>query len=80
VAALLTALEGWFERLQQEGFEAVRTRWLELNSTVGGRVRIELGPGRLEGQATDLDADGALLVRDDKGKTHRVLAGDVEAG
>jgi BirA family transcriptional regulator, biotin operon repressor / biotin---[acetyl-CoA-carboxylase] ligase len=78
LAALLTALETWIERLQQEGFAAIRTRWLELSATLGKRVRVELGKRPLEGEATDLDADGALLVRDDAGKTHRVVAGDVE--
>jgi BirA family transcriptional regulator, biotin operon repressor / biotin---[acetyl-CoA-carboxylase] ligase len=78
LAALLAALESWIETIQEEGFAPVRARWLELNVTVGKRVRVDAGKRPLEGQATDLDADGALLVRDDAGKVHRILAGDVE--
>jgi len=78
LAALLAALESWIATIQEEGFAAVRTRWLELSATLGKRVRVETGKKPLEGQAYDLDADGALLVRDDAGKTHRIVAGDVE--
>ncbi len=47
-------------------------------STVGARVRVELPGGQVvEGSATGLGPDGALLVRDDAGDVRRVLAGDV---
>ncbi|WP_034649145.1 biotin--[acetyl-CoA-carboxylase] ligase [Cellulomonas sp. HZM] len=46
--------------------------------TLGTRVRVELpGDELLEGTATALDDDAALLVVADDGTTHRVLAGDV---
>lgn len=78
LAALLASLETWFETVQEEGFAAVRRRWVELSATLGSRVRVEADRGGLWGQALDLDADGALLVRDDAGKVHRIVAGDVE--
>jgi biotin-(acetyl-CoA carboxylase) ligase len=40
------------------------------------RVRDLAGP-ELSGLAEGIDADGALLVRCDDGRTERVLAGDV---
>ncbi len=80
LAALLAALETWIEAIQAEGFAAVRTRWVELSATLGKRVRVDVGRGQLEGEAYDLDVDGALLVRDDAGKSHRVIAGDVDLG
>ncbi|GER22645.1 biotin--[acetyl-CoA-carboxylase] ligase [Zafaria cholistanensis] len=47
-------------------------------ATLGARVRAELPGGRfLEGTATALAPDGALVVRDDAGGLHPVLAGDV---
>jgi len=47
-------------------------------STLGTQVRVELPGGEeLRGLAERLDHDGALVVVDEAGGTHRVLAGDV---
>ena len=45
--------------------------------TLGQRVRIELPSGVVEGTATDVDADGRLVVLDACAVTHRFSAGDV---
>ncbi len=51
------------------------------SATLGRRVRISFGQmskgEALEGLASDLDAEGRLLVRDDVGITHTVSVGDV---
>ncbi len=46
--------------------------------TIGSAVRVHLPDGVLEGTAAGLSDDGALLVVDDTGHEHEVLAGDVE--
>jgi BirA family biotin operon repressor/biotin-[acetyl-CoA-carboxylase] ligase len=45
----------------------------------GGRVRVDpIGPGAaVEGTALGVDADGALLVRDDTGAIRRVTQGEI---
>jgi len=49
-----------------------------LCSTLGRDVLVELPGGRvIEGTATDLDADGRLVVDGTDGEQHRVDAGDV---
>jgi BirA family biotin operon repressor/biotin-[acetyl-CoA-carboxylase] ligase len=48
-----------------------------------GRVcRIDQDGATIEGIATDIDDDGALLVRDDAGRVHRIISGEMseEAG
>jgi BirA family biotin operon repressor/biotin-[acetyl-CoA-carboxylase] ligase len=88
-ARLLEHLEEWFSLHETEGFGPVRDRWRELSSTLGRKVRItgdaaagaQGGSGAgapLEGDAVDLDEDGALLVRPPGGQNVRVMAGDVE--
>lgn len=48
-------------------------------TTLGARVRVERPGGvALQGRATGLAPDGALRVRDDAGREHQILAGDVE--
>jgi BirA family biotin operon repressor/biotin-[acetyl-CoA-carboxylase] ligase len=70
---LLTAFDGWRATLEGQGFAPIRTRWLELADTIGRPVRID---GRA-GTAVDLDADGALVLRDHTGTLHHVVAGEL---
>jgi BirA family biotin operon repressor/biotin-[acetyl-CoA-carboxylase] ligase len=77
-ARLLEHLEEWLSLHETEGFGPVRDRWRELSSTLGRRVRVEGEGNLLEGQAVDLDEDGALLVRGPDGAVVRIVAGDVE--
>ncbi|MFL5311422.1 MAG: biotin--[acetyl-CoA-carboxylase] ligase [Myxococcales bacterium] len=76
-ARLLEALDEWLALHEVEGFAPVRDRWRQLSSTLGRRVRVELEPGVLEGDALDLADDGALLVRTKDEALTRVMAGDV---
>ena len=80
-ARLLEHLEEWLSLHETEGFAPVRERFCELSSTLGRKVRITgAGPQGhvIEGDAADLDSDGALLVRVPGGTVVRVVAGDVE--
>jgi len=49
----------------------------EASATLGRRVRADLGASRVEGIAVDLDDRGDLVVEDDVGQRHVVVAGDV---
>jgi BirA family transcriptional regulator, biotin operon repressor / biotin---[acetyl-CoA-carboxylase] ligase len=77
-AALCARLETWYDRLIEDGFEAILDRWRELTSTLGSPLRVTLGDRTVVGTAEDVDPHGALMVRDDAAHLHRVVAGDVE--
>ena len=51
--------------------------WRAHLATLGTAVRVGTPGEILEGEAVDVDADGALVVRDLAGQHHHVLAGDV---
>ena len=72
MAAVLSGLMLWRDRLQRAGFAPVRSRWLELASTIGRHVSVD----SVSGIARGLDEDGALIVERAEG-TARILAGDV---
>lgn len=69
LAALLTA----YDALPADTHERYRAAL----GTLGRQVRIELPSGFLEGTATDVEADGRLVVIDTCAVTHRLAAGDV---
>jgi len=73
----LHQLEQWYERLCQRPFATILETWRQYDMTLGSRVEVSLPKSRLAGVAEDLDTDGALLVRDKRGRLHRILAGDV---
>lgn len=73
LTAVLEAFDHWRARLEQEGFEPVRTRWSELSETLGRRVQV----GEASGRAVGLDPDGALVLADGA-VLQRVVAGALD--
>ncbi|GAA5160892.1 biotin--[acetyl-CoA-carboxylase] ligase [Ornithinimicrobium tianjinense] len=78
LTAYLSHLADAHGRLAEGEVAAVRGAYLQRCLTLGRPVRLHLPTGgTLEGTAVDLDADGALVLEDARGRTvHR--AGDVE--
>jgi len=72
LASLLPALERRVQQIHHQR-PAVIEAWTALSATTGRRVDVS----GLEGTAIGLREDGALLVRDDDGQIHPVVAGDV---
>jgi len=78
LAMLLKHLETWLDLHASHGFIPIMNAWSTLSSTLGKRVRIDLGNEIKEGKALRIDPQGALMIQDDEGKQFSILAGDVE--
>lgn len=80
LAALVTAIREGYDLWQSGGdlgTERLATSYRSHCATLGREVRVELpGGGQLLGRATDIDADGRLVVTTAEGE-QRVGAGDV---
>ena len=74
---LLAHVEQWIERYVAVGLEAIIPAWQERMAT-GLVARAHAVDGPLTGVVEGLDAEGALLLRDDGGTVHKVRSGDVE--
>jgi len=74
---LLACLELAYFSYLDEGFEAIRHQWWDAHVASNRMVRINDGGNAIEGCATGLDHDGALLLRTEAG-TRRIIAGDLE--
>ncbi len=77
LAAILARTEVWYDRLLAG--ESPHEAWAARLDTLGRAVTVMLPAGALAGTATGVNAEGALLVRDEDGQTHTVWAGDVTA-
>ena len=73
----LTRLEEFYTLFTTGGFDPVMARWKELTSVEGRRIAVHTVREHYEGEVEKVDADGALILRDDEGVVHRVLSGDV---
>jgi len=71
--AVLSRLERWYDIYVDHGFKPLYPEWCRRAVTLGRSVRA----GAIGGTAVALDLDGALLIRDGDGRTHRVVAGEV---
>jgi BirA family biotin operon repressor/biotin-[acetyl-CoA-carboxylase] ligase len=83
LARVLAALEPLYERFAAQGPASAAAAWQE-HAPLGARWRVAApggsdssGHSSIEGVALGVDADGALRLRDDAGRVHRVLSGEI---
>lgn len=75
---ILRSFDRWYGFTLQQGPEGLFRRWRELADTIGRRVRVGDGAGRVEGKAVDLSADGGLVIVNADGDFITRMSGDVE--
>lgn len=74
---LLSALERRYEEWRRDGFAVIAAAWRALAPLIGRRIHVAEPSGEVEGEVLALDDDGALRIRRDDGREHRIVAGDV---
>ena len=73
---LIAKLEYWIDRLVVGGIADIAPEW-QARMATGILLRTRIDGHDVTGTAAGLDTDGALLLLDDHGVRHRVMAGDV---
>jgi BirA family biotin operon repressor/biotin-[acetyl-CoA-carboxylase] ligase len=80
-AAILRSFLEHFERIYalfREGrFRLILDRWKAFAGTTGQRARVDQIGRVLTGEIQDVDENGSLLLRDEKGNLHRIVSGDI---
>lgn len=77
VKKMLENLEEYYFLLKKAGFKPIIDEWKEMSAMVGSRIKVVLQNRTFEGQAHDIDDDGALIVRLESGVMERVSSGDI---
>ena len=70
----------WMAVWQRDGFGPIRDAWIARAGGVGDMIRAVTAERPYQGIFEDLDRDGALLLRDENGTSHRITAADVFYG
>ena len=77
VQMVLRSLEKEYQNFSKDGFGPMRGTIKSLSETLGKHIRVTCHDVVYEGEAVDIDEEGALIIRMDTGIMHRVLSGDV---
>jgi BirA family biotin operon repressor/biotin-[acetyl-CoA-carboxylase] ligase len=75
--ALLEKMESLYQQFLKEGFMPILEKWKSYASFLGCEVEVRGDGERLEGTASNVDEDGALILKLKDGSTRRVFAGDL---
>lgn len=78
VRTLLQALDDLYDSYLSGGYGSIRDEWVARCGMIGRRVSVSGPNEQMEGVATGIDENGALLVEQANGIVARVLAGDVK--
>lgn len=74
---LLLRLDQRYAQIQGGEYDAVYDAWRARLLRIGEQVTVQTPGGELHGIAEDVERDGSLVLRDHKGVTHTIHAGDV---
>jgi BirA family transcriptional regulator, biotin operon repressor / biotin---[acetyl-CoA-carboxylase] ligase len=75
--AWLEEFEALYESFLSRGFPGILREWKNHAVTLGREVAVRQGARTIQGQAVDVDADGALLVVQQGGEIVRVVSGEL---
>jgi len=78
--ALVEPLPGWIERWEAGGFEGIRKDWKRRVVGLDEPVTIGEGDHQKSGTLTGFGPDGELILTDNDGKKHTIVAGDLTIG
>ncbi len=76
MAMVLARLEFWYACWQREGFEPIRVAWQKAHAAHGQCITVHQAGQCLQGVASGLAHDGALLLTTDHG-IERIVCGEV---
>ena len=76
IISLYENLAKWYKKLIQEGFDAIKEKWLSLAPMIGQDVQVVSQHEVIKGKALDIDGQGLLIILEAEGKKISISAGD----
>ena len=76
LARILKEFESRYMLLEEGEYDTILQEWKSLSCTLENHVQIRTLKNTFEGEAVDIDAFGALIIRKENGRLERVIAGD----
>ena len=77
VKKIIERIDVWLFRMESEGFEIIRKRWLDLSIKIGSNIKVNTSDITIHGIFKGLSLDGSLLLQTQQGNIINILSGDV---
>jgi BirA family biotin operon repressor/biotin-[acetyl-CoA-carboxylase] ligase len=74
---LLARLEDHYYQLLVGNFYPTLEKAKSISMVIGQELRLDTINGFIVGQATDIDDNGFLIVRDQSGTIHTIMSGEI---
>ncbi|MCM3713564.1 biotin--[acetyl-CoA-carboxylase] ligase [Alkalihalobacillus oceani] len=78
IAAILNQFEVLYELYISSGFSAIRSLWEAHSISIGTHLYARTTKEVIYGYAQGITDEGALLLKDEAGKTHQIYSADIE--
>jgi len=75
---ILSSMHTWVERYCAHGVSALQKAFEGHNMLAGHLVRAKVGGVLVQGRVVSLSDEGSLLMRDNGGLEHKIVAGEIE--
>ncbi len=75
---LLSEIHKRYKQFLNQPFETIREEYIEATNMWHRQLRFTENDHQFIGEAVDIDQDGFLLVKDDKGNLHQLMSADID--
>ena len=73
----LQNFETYYDLFLEKGFEPVLKRWKAMTDMIGRRIRVDMIDKTIMGTFQDVNEDGVLILKNEKGRSQRIFSGDI---
>lgn len=74
---ILDEFEEYYEFFRKNKFSSIVNEWKLYSNTIGKRVSIDTGVEIITGEAVDIDAKGALILKLENGALEKIISGTI---
>jgi len=73
----LKYLEKYYKLLLEDRFDLIIQRWKKMADIMGKEVTICMATRTITGRVVDVDGEGVLIIRNERGKLQKVISGEI---
>jgi len=77
VQTFLQEFEKYYESLKRREFSSILKEWKLYSHTLGKKIRVDMGERIITGEATDINEEGALILKKGDGKLVEIISGTI---
>ena len=67
-----------FDQFLHQTFESIREEYIHATNIWHRQLKFTENNHQFLGEAIDIDSDGFLIVKDEKGQLHRLMSADID--